>query len=142
MKFPKSGGGEFMTGPPSNAQHGILNPNNEYPGRAAMTRSALILALVTSACVTSALAQTSSPPRNDLPQLYRTTHDWGELPAGMKWAAVTSIEAAADGSSFVAIFSSISITYMDEGLQGQKSRRSVRQVDSIRLRGVVLRRRM
>jgi hypothetical protein len=66
-----------------------------------MTRSTLILALAASACITSALAQTSSPPRNDLPQPYRTARDWGELPAGMKWAAVTSIEAAADGSIFV-----------------------------------------
>ena len=66
-----------------------------------MKRSTLILALAASACITSALAQTSSPPRNDLPQPYRTTRDWGELPAGMKWAAVTSIEATADGSIFV-----------------------------------------
>src|SRR5258708_488546 len=66
-----------------------------------MTRSTLILALSAAACITSALAQTSSPPRNDLPQPYRTTRDWGELPAGMKWAAVTSVEAAADGSIFV-----------------------------------------
>jgi hypothetical protein len=67
-----------------------------------MARSTFILALVTSACVTSAaLAQTSSPPRNDLSQPYRTTRDWGELAAGMKWAAVTSVEAAADGSIFV-----------------------------------------
>jgi hypothetical protein len=66
-----------------------------------MTRSTLILALAASVCITSALAQTSSLPRNDLPQPYRTTRDWGELPAGMKWAAVTSIEAAADGSIFV-----------------------------------------
>jgi DNA-binding beta-propeller fold protein YncE len=43
----------------------------------------------------------SEPPRNDLPQPYRTTRDWGELPAGMKWAAVTSIETAADGSIYV-----------------------------------------
>jgi hypothetical protein len=71
-EIPKKRRGEFITGPPSNAQHGILNPNNEYPGRAAMTRSTLILAL---ACVTSALAQTSSPPRSDLPQPYRTTRD-------------------------------------------------------------------
>ena len=66
-----------------------------------MTRSTLILALAATACITSALAQTASPPRNDLPQPYRTTRDWGELPADMKWAAVTSIEAAADGSIFV-----------------------------------------
>ena len=66
-----------------------------------MIRSTLALALMASACITGALAQSSSPPRNDLPQPYRTTRDWGELPAGMKWAAVTSIEAAADGSIFV-----------------------------------------
>ena len=66
-----------------------------------MTRSTLILALAAFASVTSALAQTPSSPRNDLPQPYRTTRDWGELPAGMKWAAVTSVEAAVDGSIFV-----------------------------------------
>ncbi len=66
-----------------------------------MTRSTLILALAAAACVSGAFAQTSSPPRNDLPQPYRTTRDWGELPAGMKWAAVTSIEVAADGNVYV-----------------------------------------
>jgi DNA-binding beta-propeller fold protein YncE len=66
-----------------------------------MTRSTFVLALAAFACIASAFAQTSSAPRNDLPQPYRTTRDWGELPAGMKWAAVTSIEAAADGSIFV-----------------------------------------
>jgi hypothetical protein len=66
-----------------------------------MKRSIFILALAASACSTAAFAQTSSPPRNDLPQPYRTTRDWGELPTGMKWAAVTSIEAAADGTMFV-----------------------------------------
>src|SRR5260370_23070804 len=66
-----------------------------------MTRSTLIRALAASACLTSARGQTSSPPRNDLPKPYRTARDGGGLPAGMKWAAVTSIEAAADGSIFV-----------------------------------------
>ena len=66
-----------------------------------MTRSTLAIALAAFASVASTFAQTSSPPRNDLPQPYRTTRDWGELPAGMKWAAVTSIEAAAGGSIFV-----------------------------------------
>jgi DNA-binding beta-propeller fold protein YncE len=47
-----------------------------------------------------ALAQ-SGAPRNDLPQPYRTTRDWGELPPGMKWAAVTSVEPAPDGSIYV-----------------------------------------
>ena len=40
-------------------------------------------------------------PRNDLPQPYRTTRDWGQLPAGVAWAAVTAIEPAADGSIYV-----------------------------------------
>jgi sugar lactone lactonase YvrE len=43
----------------------------------------------------------SSAPRNDLPQPYRTTRDWGQLPPGVKWAAVTAIEPAPDGSIFV-----------------------------------------
>src|SRR4051794_12016266 len=43
----------------------------------------------------------SSAVRNDLPQPYRTTRDWGQLPGGMKWAAVTAIEPAPDGSIFV-----------------------------------------
>src|ERR1700720_3764745 len=48
----------------------------------------------------SALAQ-SAAPRNDLPQPYRTTRDWGELPPGVKWAAVTAIEPAPDGTIYV-----------------------------------------
>jgi len=44
----------------------------------------------------------SSAPRNDLPQPYRTTRDWGQLPPGTaKWAAVTAVEAAPDGSIYV-----------------------------------------
>ena len=49
----------------------------------------------------AAAAQRESPPRNDLPQPYTTTRDWGELPAGVKWAAVTAIEPAPDGTIFV-----------------------------------------
>jgi DNA-binding beta-propeller fold protein YncE len=49
----------------------------------------------------SAAAQPSSAPRNDLPQPYRTTRDWGQLPAGQKWAAVTAVEAAPDGTIYV-----------------------------------------
>src|SRR5689334_4356843 len=48
-----------------------------------------------------ALAQPSSAPRNDLPQPYRTTRDWGQLPAGVKWAAVTAVEPAPDGTIYV-----------------------------------------
>ena len=40
-------------------------------------------------------------PRNDLPQPYRTARDWGELPPGMKWPAVTAVEPAPDGSIYV-----------------------------------------
>jgi hypothetical protein len=47
-------------------------------------------------------AQSSSrAPSNDLPQPYGTTRDWGELPAGVKWAAVTAIEPAPDGTIYV-----------------------------------------
>jgi sugar lactone lactonase YvrE len=47
------------------------------------------------------LAAASMAPRNDLPQPYRTTRDWGQLPPGIKWAAVTAIEPAPDGSIYV-----------------------------------------
>jgi sugar lactone lactonase YvrE len=42
-----------------------------------------------------------SAPANDLPQPYRTTRDWGALPPGVKWAAVTAIEPAPDGTIYV-----------------------------------------
>lgn len=49
----------------------------------------------------SATAQDSAP-RNDLPQPYRTTRDWGELPPSIKaWPAVTAVEVAPDGSIYV-----------------------------------------
>ena len=48
-----------------------------------------------------AVGQTSSTPRNDLPQPYKTTRDWGQLPPGVKWAAVTAVEPAPDGSIYV-----------------------------------------
>ena len=41
-------------------------------------------------------------PRNDLPQPYRTTRDWGQLPSSMtKWPAVTAVEVARDGTVYV-----------------------------------------
>jgi DNA-binding beta-propeller fold protein YncE len=45
--------------------------------------------------------QSQRVPRNDLLQPYRTTRDWGQLPPGVKWAAVTAIEPAPDGTIFV-----------------------------------------
>jgi sugar lactone lactonase YvrE len=47
------------------------------------------------------VAQPGSAPRNDLPQPYQTTRDWGELPAGVTWAAVTAVEPAPDGTIYV-----------------------------------------
>jgi DNA-binding beta-propeller fold protein YncE len=60
----------------------------------------LTLAIVTTVGLSGA-GQTPTVVRNDLPQPYRTTRDWGQLPAGVKWAAVTAIEPAPDGSLYV-----------------------------------------
>ena len=49
----------------------------------------------------TAVAQRTDGPRNDLPQPYRTTRDWGELPPDVKWAAVTAVEPAPDGTIYV-----------------------------------------
>ena len=58
--------------------------------------------LLATASLTAVLAaQSPAAPRNDLPQPYRTTRDWGQLPPGVKWAAVTAIEPAPDGSIYV-----------------------------------------
>ncbi len=62
-------------------------------------RSVLATALVLAALSPMALAQTVV--RNDLPQPYKTTRDWGQLPTGVTWAAVTAIEPAPDGTIFV-----------------------------------------
>jgi sugar lactone lactonase YvrE len=59
------------------------------------------LALALSVGSALVAAQSGTAPRNDLPQPYRTTRDWGELPQGVKWAAVTAIEASRDGSIYV-----------------------------------------
>jgi DNA-binding beta-propeller fold protein YncE len=62
---------------------------------------AVVVALLIGAAAATAVAQRSEAPRNDLPQPYRTTRDWGELPPGVKWAAVTAIEPAPDGTIYV-----------------------------------------
>jgi DNA-binding beta-propeller fold protein YncE len=66
-----------------------------------MTRFAWIGVVVAGIVTASALAQPDGTPRNDLPQPYRTTRDWGQLPPGVKWAAVTAVETAPDGSIYV-----------------------------------------
>src|SRR5688572_22225235 len=59
-----------------------------------------VLALVV-AVSTLALAQSSSAPRNDLPQPYKTARDWGQLRPDVKWAALTAVELAPVGSFYV-----------------------------------------
>ena len=61
----------------------------------------ILVALGILTATLSAAGQQPAAPQNDLPQPYRTTRDWGELPAGVKWAAVTAVEPAPDGSIYV-----------------------------------------
>jgi NHL repeat-containing protein len=57
--------------------------------------------LLAAASAAIVVAQSGNAPRNDLPQPYRTMRDWGQLPAGVKWAAVTAVEPAPDGTIYV-----------------------------------------
>ena len=68
-----------------------------------MTLSRWVLAGVLVAAVGGTIsAVDGGPPRNDLPQPYRTTRDWGELPASIpKWPAVSAVEVARDGTIYV-----------------------------------------
>src|SRR5215471_17893789 len=68
---------------------------------ASMMRPLWPFALIAIALVMTASAQRGTAPRNDLPQPYHTTRDWGELPPGVKWAAVTAVEPAPDGTIYV-----------------------------------------
>jgi DNA-binding beta-propeller fold protein YncE len=61
-----------------------------------------IVTFVVAACFSGFVhGQQKDTPRNDLPRPYRTTRDWGELPQGVKWAAVTAVEPSPDGSIYV-----------------------------------------
>ncbi len=60
-----------------------------------------IVTLAAATLTAVAAAQSANAPRNDLPQSYRTTRDWGQLPPGVKWAAVTAVEPAPDGTIYV-----------------------------------------
>src|SRR5437667_3945632 len=60
-----------------------------------------IVALAAAALTAVAMAQSATVPRNDLPQPYRTTRDWGQLPPGVKGAAVTAVEPAPGGTIYV-----------------------------------------
>jgi DNA-binding beta-propeller fold protein YncE len=56
---------------------------------------------LTAVLMATLLFQGPGSPSNDLPQPYATTRDWGQLPPGVRWAAVTAIEPAPDGTIFV-----------------------------------------
>ena len=72
------------------------------PGKHFIVTIVKITPSAPSATAAAAAPRAGNEPRNDLPQPYRTTRDWGELPAGMpKWPAVTAIEPAPDGSIYV-----------------------------------------
>jgi sugar lactone lactonase YvrE len=67
-------------------------------------RLLLAAALLTAIAMLAGLAPAQSPvePKNNLPNPYRTVRDWGQLPPGTaKWAAVTAVECASDGSIYV-----------------------------------------
>ena len=61
-------------------------------------RIAVLIAIISSIAATQ---PPSTSPSNSLPQPYRTIRDWGQLPPGVKWAAVTAVEVAPDGSIYV-----------------------------------------
>ena len=62
----------------------------------------VLLAFIAATFFTqSSSAQPQNSVRNDLPQPYRTTRDWGQLPPGVAWAAVTAVEPAPNGTIFV-----------------------------------------
>ncbi len=61
----------------------------------------IFVALAILSATLSSSALQPATPRNDLPQPYHTTRDWGELPSGVKWAAVTAVEPAPDGCIYV-----------------------------------------
>lgn len=60
-----------------------------------------ILCLLGAAVAAQPASAPADQPRNDLPQPYATSRDWGELPPGVKWAAVTAVEPASNGTIYV-----------------------------------------
>ena len=59
------------------------------------------IAILAVSLTIAVIVQSADAPRNDLPQPYMTMRDWGQLPPGVEWAAVTAIEPAPDGSIYV-----------------------------------------
>lgn len=71
-----------------------------FLGRFGIVRSASV-GLQLTVIAATALAQEQVLPINDLPNPYKTVRDWAKLPPGAKWAAVTAVEPAPDGSIYV-----------------------------------------
>jgi sugar lactone lactonase YvrE/mannose-6-phosphate isomerase-like protein (cupin superfamily) len=92
----KVSGGDILYIPANTVHQFVLAPGKHF---------VVTIVKITPSAATqtpaAAAPRANSQPRNDLPQTYRTTRDWGELPAGMKWPAVTAIEPAPDGSLYV-----------------------------------------
>lgn len=70
-------------------------------GKPNLAKSILIAALASTALLSVTLSQVADQPLNDLPNPFRTVRDWAQPPGGAKWAAVTAVEAAPDGSMYV-----------------------------------------
>lgn len=62
---------------------------------------ALIIGILVALSGGTSYSQTDVKPINDLPNPYRTVRDWASPPGGVKWAAVTAVEVAPDGSIYV-----------------------------------------
>jgi sugar lactone lactonase YvrE len=60
-----------------------------------------LLIVVIFLATATLVAQQHEAVRNDLPQPYKTARDWGQLPPGVVWAAVTAVEPSPDGSIYV-----------------------------------------
>jgi DNA-binding beta-propeller fold protein YncE len=64
-----------------------------------MVQKRALVALVLALCGGAALAQTPPQPATEVPNPYRTTDNWGKLPAGRTWGGVSAIDIDRDGRS-------------------------------------------
>jgi sugar lactone lactonase YvrE len=64
-----------------------------------MSRKRTLVALALTLSGAAGLAQISPQPATDLPNPYRTTDNWGTLPAGRSWGGVSAIDIDRDGRS-------------------------------------------
>lgn len=61
-------------------------------------RAVIAVALLVSGCTR---VHVEVEAVNEAPNPYRTVRDWARMPAGFRWAAVTAVEPAPDGSIYV-----------------------------------------